>query len=118
MASTLTTDAPTSRAARLTRAIGWTAGVNPLSVGSMFLGRARVRSDRARHLQLLLVLAAISVVTSLSAQADPTPQNVREQARDMFRTVIGFRTSVGLGHVPAMANYLADQFRKGGFPND
>jgi acetylornithine deacetylase/succinyl-diaminopimelate desuccinylase-like protein len=91
-----------------------------LSIGTMFLGRARVRTDRARHLRLLLVFPIISVVASSFAQTvpPPAPQDDREQAREMLRTLIGFRTSVGLGQVPAMAHYLADQFRKGGFPNE
>jgi acetylornithine deacetylase/succinyl-diaminopimelate desuccinylase-like protein len=67
-----------------------------------------------RHCSLLLLLTLLCAPT-LAATA---PQSAREQAREIFRTVIAFRTSEGLGQVPAMANYLADQFRKGGFPND
>jgi acetylornithine deacetylase/succinyl-diaminopimelate desuccinylase-like protein len=36
-------------------------------------------------------------------------------AREVYATVIGFQTSVGLGQVPKMAEYLADQFRSAGF---
>jgi acetylornithine deacetylase/succinyl-diaminopimelate desuccinylase-like protein len=68
-----------------------------------------------RPCSLLLLL---SLLCTHTFAASPPPQAAREQARDIFRTVIGFRTSEGLGQVPAMANYLADQFRKAGFPDD
>ena len=59
---------------------------------------------------------ALSPATLKAAQRSGTPQPVRDQAREIFRTVIGFRTSEGLGQVPTMAKYLADEFRRGGFP--
>ncbi len=34
----------------------------------------------------------------------------------IFERVIGFKTSVGLGQVPVMAAYLADELRAAGFP--
>src|SRR5512141_809273 len=34
---------------------------------------------------------------------------------ELFRGVVGFRTSEGLGQVPAMAEYLASRFRSAGF---
>lgn len=43
-----------------------------------------------------------------------TPYELR--AREIFARVIGFRTSIGLGQVPAMAGYLAGEFRAAGFP--
>jgi acetylornithine deacetylase/succinyl-diaminopimelate desuccinylase-like protein len=46
------------------------------------------------------------------------PGEVRREAREIFRTVIGFRTSEGLGQVPAMANYLAERFRSVGFRDE
>jgi acetylornithine deacetylase/succinyl-diaminopimelate desuccinylase-like protein len=36
-------------------------------------------------------------------------------AREVYAKLIGFQTSVGLGQVPKMAEYLADQFRSAGF---
>ena len=39
------------------------------------------------------------------------------KARALFASVIAFKTSVGLGQVPAMANYLAGEFRAAGFPD-
>jgi acetylornithine deacetylase/succinyl-diaminopimelate desuccinylase-like protein len=58
----------------------------------------------------------LTLFTQNAAQAATAPQDVRAQAREIFRTVIAFRTSEGLGQVPAMAEYLAGQFRAGGFP--
>ena len=37
------------------------------------------------------------------------------QAREIYSTIVGFQTSVGLGQVPEMAEYLAGQFRAAGF---
>lgn len=48
------------------------------------------------------------------ATATRTPDELK--AREIFRRVIAFKTSVGLGQVPAMANYLAGEFRAAGFP--
>jgi acetylornithine deacetylase/succinyl-diaminopimelate desuccinylase-like protein len=58
----------------------------------------------------------LTLLTLNAAHGANAPQPVRDQAREIFRTVIGFRTSEGLGQVPAMAKYLADEFRRGGFP--
>jgi acetylornithine deacetylase/succinyl-diaminopimelate desuccinylase-like protein len=60
-----------------------------------------------------LLLALISAQTPASEIASDAD---RAQARDIYARIIGFRTSEGLGQVPAMANYLADQFRGAGFP--
>ena len=46
---------------------------------------------------------------------DTTPESSQE-AREIFQKVIAFRTSEGLGQVPAMAQYLAERFRAAGFP--
>jgi acetylornithine deacetylase/succinyl-diaminopimelate desuccinylase-like protein len=62
-------------------------------------------------------LLLLTLLCGHALAASPAPQSVREQAREIFKTVIGYRTSEGLGQVPAMANYLADQFRQAGFPN-
>lgn len=67
------------------------------------------------------IIAAAIQMTFLCAQsfaAPATPAAVREQARDIFETVIAFRTSAGLGQVPAMAKYLADRFQQAGFPRN
>lgn len=38
------------------------------------------------------------------------------KAREIFAKIIAIPTSAGLGKVPEMAEYLAGEFRKGGFP--
>lgn len=40
----------------------------------------------------------------------------QQRALEIFRTVVAMRTAAGHGQVPKMANYLAEQFRTGGFP--
>ena len=56
-------------------------------------------------------LAVATVILCFVAQgfaaAATAPQKVRAQARDIFEHVIAYKTSEGLGQVPAMANYLA-----------
>jgi len=50
----------------------------------------------------------------LAFAADLSPA-ARKEARDMFERVIAFKTSQGLGQVPAMASYLASELRSAGF---
>jgi acetylornithine deacetylase/succinyl-diaminopimelate desuccinylase-like protein len=40
----------------------------------------------------------------------------QEKALEIYRRIIEWRTAKGHGQVPAMAAWLADQFRNGGFP--
>ena len=40
----------------------------------------------------------------------------QRKALEIYRTIVGFRTAAGHGQVPKMAEYLAGQFREGGFP--
>lgn len=62
-----------------------------------------------------LTLAVLAIGPALAAD-HAAPEAVRAEAREMYRTVIGFRTQEGAGQVPVMANWLADQFRAAGFP--
>ncbi len=48
------------------------------------------------------------------AAANLSPDELK--AREIFQRVISFKTSVGLGQVPAMSNDLAGEFRAAGFP--
>ncbi|WP_419935893.1 hypothetical protein [Candidatus Palauibacter sp.] len=62
--------------------------------------------------------AATPAAPGLAAQdasADYT-EPYQRQAFEIYRTAIGFRTAAGHGQVPALARYLADEFRAGGFP--
>ena len=64
---------------------------------------------------MLLLLAASSGDAQNSSSAPAlTPDEAK--ARAIFERVIAFKTSVGLGQVPAMAAYLAGEFRAAGFP--
>jgi acetylornithine deacetylase/succinyl-diaminopimelate desuccinylase-like protein len=70
-------------------------------------------SDRAR-LAAVVGVACMSSAPLLAA-SDPQADN-NARLRDIFATVIGMQTSVGLGQVPKLAAYLAAQFREAGFP--
>jgi acetylornithine deacetylase/succinyl-diaminopimelate desuccinylase-like protein len=62
-------------------------------------------------------LALLAVLCTGPALAkDSTPEEVRQEARAIFQKVIAFRSSEGLGQVPALAQYLAERFRAAGFP--
>jgi acetylornithine deacetylase/succinyl-diaminopimelate desuccinylase-like protein len=62
-------------------------------------------------------LALIAVLCAAPALAkDAAPEEVRKEAREIFQKVIAFRSSEGLGQVPAMAQYLAERFKAAGFP--
>lgn len=64
-------------------------------------------------------LVAVLLAPTCNAEA-PTAGSAltvhEAKAREIFGRVIGFKTSVGLGQVPAMAEYLAGEFRAAGFP--
>ena len=62
---------------------------------------------------ITIALLASTVCLAQGATASRTPDELK--AREIFQRVISFKTSVGLGQVPAMAKYLADEFRAAGF---
>ncbi|HKU12808.1 MAG TPA: M20/M25/M40 family metallo-hydrolase [Steroidobacteraceae bacterium] len=62
----------------------------------------------------LLLLSVLYATCALPKEQ--SPDAVRKEAREIFQKVIAFRTSEGLGQVPAMAQYLAERFRAAGFP--
>jgi acetylornithine deacetylase/succinyl-diaminopimelate desuccinylase-like protein len=62
-------------------------------------------------------LIAALAASICNAQGDAGTLSAPEvQARAIFERVIGFKTSVGMGQVPVMAVYLADELRAAGFP--
>jgi len=66
---------------------------------------------------LALAFAALpTLLFAAGAPKDTAPEEVRKEAREIFQKVIAFRSSEGLGQVPAMAQYLAERFRAVGFP--
>src|SRR5579875_1332624 len=65
------------------------------------------------------ILAATSLaLLATSANSAPTKLDPaeREAAHSMFEHVIDMPTVIGRHNVPAMAQYVAEQFRNGGFP--
>ena len=71
---------------------------------------------RISYFLFLSLLPAGGLVAQDSSTEYTEPYQTR--ALEIFRTSIGFRTAASHGRVPAMANYLADQFRAGGFPEE
>jgi acetylornithine deacetylase/succinyl-diaminopimelate desuccinylase-like protein len=63
-----------------------------------------------------LLASLLTVSVALPAMATTLDAN-QAQARDIFSHLIAFKTEIGQGQVPVMANYLADQFRAAGFPD-
>jgi carboxypeptidase PM20D1 len=77
-----------------------------------------MRTHRLRNAALAAVLAVATAHASLSAQdssADYT-QPYQKKALEIYRHIVGIRSAEGQGKVPEVAQYLADQFRQGGFP--
>jgi acetylornithine deacetylase/succinyl-diaminopimelate desuccinylase-like protein len=68
---------------------------------------------------LALTALVVTLAAGPAAAKDSTaPEDQRKEAREIFQKVIGFRSSEGLGQVPAMAQYLAERFRAAGFPEE
>jgi len=61
---------------------------------------------------LLVALALVGLAPSVEAATAES----KAEARQIFQDVIAFKTSVGLGQVPAMVDYLTAKFRAAGFP--
>lgn len=61
---------------------------------------------------------AVLMVGAMAGVHARAPDNVRADARAILEKTVAMPTSVGLGQVPAMAQYLADRFRAAGFPED
>ena len=62
----------------------------------------------------IVVAAVLGAAPAVAAPT--TPDAARAEAREIFATAIGFETSIGHAQVPKLAAYLAERFRKGGFP--
>jgi acetylornithine deacetylase/succinyl-diaminopimelate desuccinylase-like protein len=61
----------------------------------------------------LAILLSLGTAWSAGAAEPNAPYQV--QALDIYRTIIAFKTEIGLHQVPIMAQYLADKFRAAGF---
>lgn len=71
-------------------------------------------SLRPSGLVLALVLATPLCAASPLSSTALTPHEA--DAREILRRAVAFRTSVGLGQVPALAEYLVSRFKAAGFP--
>jgi acetylornithine deacetylase/succinyl-diaminopimelate desuccinylase-like protein len=66
----------------------------------------------------LLAATALAVVASAATAAAPTLTKAQhDAAHAMFEHVINTPTVIGRHKVPEMAQYVADQFKAGGFPD-
>ena len=68
-----------------------------------------------RHLLAATALAAFASTAAPAAAPQLTPAQ-RDATHAMFEHVIDTPTVIGRHNVPAMAQYVADQFKAGGFP--
>ncbi len=64
-----------------------------------------------------LLLLTVGVVEAQDRSVDYIEQ-YQERALEIYRTSIAYRTAASHGQVPALASYLADQFRAGGFADE
>ena len=72
-------------------------------------------------MRIKLIIIALPFVFGLAkAQSHSSfyTEHYQKKALEIYRTSIGFRTALTHGQVPAFANYLADEFRAGGFADD
>ena len=67
-----------------------------------------------RHLLAATALFALASTAVAAPPALTPPQ--REAARAMFEHIIDTPTVIGRHKVPEMAQFVADQFKAGGFP--
>ena len=69
---------------------------------------------------ILVAAAALLLPGPLLAQDSSADyrEPYQQQALEIYRTLIGYRTAASYGQVPAVASFLADQFRAGGFPGE
>jgi len=67
------------------------------------------------RVRALLVGALLLCGLASGASAQTASQAQRVQAREIYQRIISFDTSVEGGQTPAMAEYLANLFRSGGF---
>lgn len=63
-----------------------------------------------------MLLAATAFVVATGAAASPLSPARHTATHAMFERIVNIPTVLGRGKVPEMANYLADEFRKAGFP--
>lgn len=75
-----------------------------------------VLTARTRLVLCLFTLAMSGPAVQAQSTSAGYTVPYQQRALEVYRTIIGYRTAAGHGQVPAMAEYLAEQFRRGGFP--
>jgi acetylornithine deacetylase/succinyl-diaminopimelate desuccinylase-like protein len=73
-----------------------------------------------RILNFLIAATLLGAMPAIAAPAlaDRLAPERHQAAHDMFEQLVNMPTVFGRGKVPALANYLADQYRAEGFPAD
>jgi carboxypeptidase PM20D1 len=66
------------------------------------------------------VIIFLVTLSTLNAQDNSTnyAESYQKKAHEIYATSIPYRTALSFGQVPAFADYLADQFREGGFADE
>ncbi len=71
-----------------------------------------------KNLATCLGGGALLMISLGAAGGTPAAQDAaRIQAREIFAHIVGIESSIGKGNVPLVANYLAERFKRGGFPD-
>ena len=70
--------------------------------------------------RIVAIIIAWSIFGIAGAQDHSSfyTEHHQKKALEIYRTSIGFRTAKSHGQVPIFADYLADEFRTGGFPDE
>ncbi len=66
---------------------------------------------------LLMSIAAVLISMSLLAAQEPDSEHARKTL-EIYRHIVEIESSKGLGRVPEVANYLADELVAAGFPRE
>ena len=66
-------------------------------------------------MRIPLIAVLLSLAMAAPGHAAP-PGKHEARAREIYSRLISYKTSAGLGQVPAMATYLVGEFRAAGFP--
>lgn len=70
--------------------------------------------------KIIAIIASSFLLGHASAQDHSSfyTEPYQKKALEIYRSSISFHTAMSHGQVPALANYLADEFREGGFPDE
>ena len=68
-----------------------------------------------KNLALAIILTSVSFVSHAQVSSDQYTKDYQRQALEIYRHLISVRTAAGHGKVPEVAEFLAQQFRDGGF---